>query len=218
MRRTLLILLSASFFFAFAQTALAGGGNYTFAGGTVKEQATVHAALEASSFSWSLIPATVTIHIGSYDGSYSTYGEIFLDASLLDSGRFSWGVVQHEMGHQVDFFLLDDAKRAQLQQLLGGVDWCYSTPGLKHADHGCERFASELAWAYWQSGDNAMRPSNVSDEAGAMPTAQFRALLTQLIGAPALASVPPVSTTKAFAPSVAWAAPAKPKLHGPRKR
>ncbi len=218
MRRTFLILLSAICFFAFAQSALAGGGNYSFAGGTAKEQATVHNALEASGFSWSLIPATVTIHIGPYGSSYSTYGEIFLDGSLLDSGRFSWGVVQHEMGHQVDFFLLDDAKRMQLQQLLGGVDWCYSTPGLKHADHGCERFASELAWAYWQSGDNAMRPSNASDEAGAVPTAQFRAVLTQLIGAPTLASPPPVSTTKAFAPSVPLAAPAKPKLHRFHKR
>jgi hypothetical protein len=199
MRRTFLTLVSATCFFAFAQSALAGGGSYAFAGGTPKEQATVHAALEASSFSWGLIPRTITIHIGSLGDSYSTYGQIYLDASLLDSGRFAWGVVQHEMGHQVDFFLFDDAKRAQMLQLLGGKDWCYSVTGLKHSEYGCERFASELAWAYWPSPDNSMKPSGPKDEAGAIPAAQFRAVLTQLIGAPVVPQ--PASSTKAFAPA-----------------
>lgn len=208
MRRALVTLCSAICFFAFAQSALAGGGDYAFSGGTSKEQATVHSALEASSFSWSLIPRTITIHIAAYGGSYSTYGQIYLDASLLDSGRFAWGVVQHEMGHQVDFFLLDDAKRARMMQLLGGQDWCYSVSGLKHSDYGCERFASELAWAYWQSPDNSMKPSSSTDEAGAIPVAQFRAVLTALIGAPVVAQP---STTEAFAPATKQVA-AKPKL------
>ena len=138
MRHAFLILLSALCFFAFAQSALAGGGSYAFTGGTATQQATVHSALEASSFSWGLIPRTVAIHIGSFGDSYSTFGHVFLDGPLLDSGRFSWGVVQHEMGHQVDFFLLDDTKRAAMLQLLGGQDWCYSVQGLKHAQHGCE--------------------------------------------------------------------------------
>jgi hypothetical protein len=207
MRRTLLTLSSAICFLAFAQSALAGGGSFAFTGGTANEQATVHSALEASSFKWSLIPATITIHIGAYGNSYSTYGQVYLDASLLDSGRFAWGVVQHEMGHQVDFFLLDDSKRAQLLQLLGGKDWCYSVSGLKHSDYGCERFASELAWAYWQSPDNSMKPSSATDEAGAIPVAQFRAALTQLIGAPVVAQP---TTTKAFAPATKKVA-AKPK-------
>jgi hypothetical protein len=212
MRRTLLTLFSAICFFAFAQSALAGGGSYAFSGGTPKEQATVHSALEASSFNWGLIPRTITIHIGAYGDSYSTYAQIYLDAALLDSGRFTWGVVQHEMGHQVDFLLFDDAKRAQMLQLLGGKDWCYSVSGLKHSDYGCERFASELAWAYWQSPDNSMKPSISTDEAGAMPLAQFRAVLTELIGAP-VASQP--SATKAFAPVTKVAA--KPKTK-PRRR
>jgi hypothetical protein len=203
MRRTLLTLFSAISFFAFAQSALAGGGSYAFSGGTAKEQATVHSALEASSFDWSLIPQTIAIHIGTFGDSYSTYGQVFLDASLLDSGRFAWGVVQHELGHQVDFFLFDDAKRAQLLQLLGGKDWCYSISGLKHSDYGCERFASELAWAYWQSPDNSMKPTSSSDEAGSIPVAQFRAVLTQLIGAPVVSQP---STTKAFAPATQLAA------------
>jgi hypothetical protein len=213
MRRACLTLLSATCFFAFAQPVLAGGGSFAFSGGTPSEQATVRSALEASSFNWSLIPATVSIHIGRYGDSYSTYGHVYLDASLLDSGRFAWGVVQHEVGHQVDFFLFDDAKRAQMLQLLGGQDWCYSVPGLKHSDYGCERFASELAWAYWQSPDNSMKPSGPNDEAGAIPVAQFRAVLTQLIGAPAIGA-PAVSQTassaKAFAPATKRAA-AKPR-------
>jgi len=209
MRHTLLTLFSAICFFAFAQSAMAGGGNYAFTGGTPQEQATVHSALEASSFSWSLIPSTITIHIGAYGDSYSTYGQVYLDASLLDSGRFAWGVVQHEMGHQVDFFLFDDAKRAQMLQLLGGQDWCYTVPGLKHSDHGCERFASELAWAYWASPDNSMKPASSTDEAGAIPVAQFRAVLTQLIGAPVVPQA--ASSTKAFAPAIKQVT-AKPKL------
>jgi hypothetical protein len=211
MRRTLLTLLVTICFFAFAQSALAAGGSFAFVGGTPKEQATAHAALNASSFNWSLIPSTITINIGPYGDSYSTYGQVFLDASLLDSGRFAWGVVQHELGHQVDFFLFDDAKRAQLLQLLGGKDWCYSISGLQHSDYGCERFASELAWAYWPSPDNSMKPTSSNSEAGFVPVAQFRAVLTQLIGAPV---VPQAATaTKAFAPATKHvAAKPKPKL------
>jgi hypothetical protein len=198
MRRLFLTLVVALATGVFAESALAAGGSYAFDGGTAREQATVRSALNASSFDWSLIPRTITVHIGAVDGSYSTAGDVYLDASLLDSGRFAWGVVQHEFGHQVDFFLLDDAKRALLQQQLGGQDWCYETPGLQHADHGCERFASELAWAYWQSPDNSVQ----GPEASGMPVAAFRALLAQLIGAPTTAAAAP-STAKAFAPAVA---------------
>src|SRR3954454_6669012 len=197
MRRSFLTLLSVLTFLVFAQTALAKGGSYTFAGGTAKEQTTVRAALEASTFDWNLIPRTISVHIGRIGDSYSTYGNVYLDSSLLDSGRFAWGVVQHEMAHQVDFFLLDDAKRAELLQLLGGQDWCYSVPGLAHAAYGCERFASELAWAYWQAPGNSKKPTTPDDEAAGMPIAQFRALLAQLIGG--LVESRP-TTAKAFAP------------------
>jgi hypothetical protein len=210
MRRAFLTLVSTLCFFAGAQSALASGGSYTFAGGTVKEQATVRSALNASSFNWSLIPQTISVHIGRYGDSYSTYGNVHLDASLLDSGRFAWGVVQHELSHQVDFFLLDDAKRTQLLGLLGGGDWCYSVPGLAHAAYGCERFASELAWAYWQSPDNSMKPNAPTDEAAGMPVAQFRAVLAQLLGGPVEAQPAP-STATAFAPPARKAPLAKPK-------
>jgi hypothetical protein len=198
LRRTTLTLLAAALFGVFAQSALAADGSYSFAGGTPKQQATVRAALNASSFDWDVLPRSITVHIGPIGGSYSQVGNVYLDGSLLDSGRFSWGVVQHEFSHQVDFLLFDDTKRALLNAALGGKDWCYSVVGLKHSDYGCERFASELAWAYWPSTDNVMSPASTGGESGGMPVAQFRALVAVLVGVPSLAAPPPV---KAFAPA-----------------
>ncbi len=167
-----------------AGPALAGGGNYVVAGGTPKQQAQVHQALDASAFDWNIVPVQITIHIAPGIDSEATTGNIWLDANLLDSGRFSWGVVQHEYAHQVDFFLLDEAKRAFLEQALGGKDWCYGVSGLAHEQYGCERFASTLAWAYWPSSANSMKPTSAKDESAAMAPAKFRALLVTLIGAP----------------------------------
>jgi hypothetical protein len=182
MRRLLLTVLVAACLGACAQGALAGTADeVVFAGGTPAEQSTVRAALAASSFDWSVLPQAVTVHIGAYGSSYSSPGNAYFDASLLDSGRYAWGVVQHELGHQVDFLLLDDAKRAILQQQLGGEDWCYTTAGLAHDQHACERFASELAWAYWPSADNSMAPAQTNGESDAMPVAAFRALLARLL-------------------------------------
>jgi len=164
-------------------TAVARGGTYVFDGGTAAEQAQVRAALGASSFDWSLVPAQITIHIvRGIPVAQASPGQIWLDAALLDTGRFAWATVQHEYAHQVDFFLLDDADRATLERALGGLDWCYGVP-LPHADYGCERFASTLAWSYWESPDNALRPRSPADEAGGMPPAAFRALMSQLLGA-----------------------------------
>ena len=137
MRRTFLTVLVAVCFGVFAQSALASGGSYTFVGGTAGERATVRSALDASSFDWGLIPSTITFTIAPVRNPDPTYGQVFIDPKLLDAGRFSWGVVQHEMGHQVDFFLLDDTKRQILEQRLGGQDWCYSVPGLAHSAYGC---------------------------------------------------------------------------------
>jgi hypothetical protein len=158
-----------------------GGGNYVFDGGTPQQRSTVRAALDASSFDWSLIPAQVTIHIVHGHASAATAGEIWLDPDLLNARRFAWGTIQHEYAHQVDFFLLDDAKRAQLQSALGGSNWCYGVPGLQHSEYGCERFASTLAWSYWQSSQNAMRPSSPQDESAAMAPRAFRDLLARLL-------------------------------------
>lgn len=170
---------------ALCWTALAhaGGGSYVFDGGTAAEQQQVRDALEASSFDWSLVPGTVTIHIGSYTSQEAAPGQIFLDARLLDSGPFAWGVVQHEYAHQVDFAVLDDAARARIGAALGTAIWCYGdAPPLRHDEYGCERFASTLAWAYWPSPDNCMRPATLGVESGAISPAAFRSLLVSVLG------------------------------------
>jgi len=154
----------------------ATGGRYAFAGGTPRQQAEVVRALAASSFDWDIVPACVTVHIRRGVLSHATPGEIWLDADLLDAGSVAWGVVQHEYAHQVDFFLLTPAARAELLRQLGGTVWCAQIDA-RRDQLGCERFASALAWAFWPSADNCMRPE------GARPdwTARFRKLVSGLI-------------------------------------
>jgi hypothetical protein len=167
---------------ALVQSAFAGGGNYSFDGGTRAQQATVTAALNASTFDWNVVPH-VTVHIArAIPSSEAAPGEIWLDANLLDSGKFSWGVVQHEYAHEVDFLLLDDAKRAVLAPQLGGVSWWASRRVLlAHGELSSERFASTLAWSYWTSAANSMKPSGPRDESAAMAPAAFRAALAQVL-------------------------------------
>lgn len=182
MARTLRILLVAfAASLALAGTAQARGGNYTFAGGTPAEQRQVTAALEISTFDWSIVKQQITIRIARGTASEATPGTIWLDADLLDAGRLSWGVVQHEYAHQVDFFLLTDAQRAQLLPTLGGASW-WQAGNLAHAQLASERFASTLAWAYWQSPDNVMKPAGPGDESGTVPPATFRALAASTLG------------------------------------
>ncbi|CAB4697372.1 MAG: hypothetical protein F2663_05540 [Actinobacteria bacterium] len=192
------------------ERASAAGGNYVFDGGSTAEQGQVTAALNASAFNWSLVTSQVTIHIVRNVATEATPGNIWVDANLLDAGRFSWGIVQHEYAHQVDFFLLNDTTRTTLQSSLGGQDWCYGVSGLPHSAYGCERFASVLAWSYWQSSDNALQPQRRGDESSAMAPAAFRTLMVSLLGSGA--STATISkTTLALAPTVA-AAP-KPRCH-----
>jgi len=162
--------------------------SHVFDGGTLAERQVVVSALEASAFDWGFVPGPITIHIVRGEPSRSIPHEIWLDADLLDAGRFAWGVVQHEYAHQVDYLLLDDAERATLLTRLRGRDWCHGVPGLAHSDYGCERFASTLAWSYWPSPDNSMRPAGPHDESAAMAPGRFRALMTRLIGAPSRSS------------------------------
>jgi hypothetical protein len=165
-----------------ALPAKAAGGRYVFDGGTAREQATVREALDASAFPWSLVPTEIAIHIRRGAPTGATAGTIALDADLLDSGRFAWGVVQHEYAHQVDFFLLDAARRAELASALGGRTWWRDTTGTPHDQLTSERFASTLAWSYWPSQENVMRPTSGGDEAGALPPADFRFLLEEVLG------------------------------------
>ncbi len=163
---------------AIAPAAFASGGNYAFDGGTKAEQTQVTAALNVSAFPWGIVPGPVVIHIQRNVGSSATPNQIWLDANLLDAGRFSWGVVQHEYAHQVDFALLDTATRAQLHSILGGTAW--SGPE-GHASLDCERFADLVAWSYWGSGDNVMKPLSTQDEGGQVTPAVFRAALAAIL-------------------------------------
>jgi hypothetical protein len=162
--------------------AFARKASTVFEGGTAAERAQVTRALEASSFDWRMLPQSVTVHIGRGVDSEATPGNVWLDANLLDSGRFSWGVVQHEFAHQVDFLLLSDVQRATLARLLHAPVWCdESSLDRPHSEYGCERFASMLAWAYWQSPDNVMKPSGRADESATMAPATFRSVLKGLL-------------------------------------
>jgi hypothetical protein len=155
----------------------AAHGRYSFSGGTPRERTAVVRALDASTFDWGLVRSRITIHIDRGTPSRATPGQIWLDANLLGAGRFAWGVVQHEYAHEVDFFVLTAAARAFLLAQLGGSSWC--TEGLiPHSELGCERFASTLAWAYWPSADNCMRPALK----GPTSRMRFRHLLAGLIG------------------------------------
>ena len=146
-------------------------------------------ALEVSAFDWNVVPATITIHLHKGTDTYASKGEIWVDTTRLNSGTFAWGPIQHEYAHQVDFFLLTDDQRAQLNTALGGKVWSHdaSTAALHGPDHaslGAERFASTLAWSYWQSGANSLKPTSKKDESAAMAPARFRALLEQMLGIP----------------------------------
>ena len=61
-------------------------------------------------------------------------GQIWLDASLLDSGRFSWGVVQHEYAHQVDFGAPRPTRCARSSSRSSGT-----RPGGARLDHDSAR-------------------------------------------------------------------------------
>ena len=189
---------------AFTGTARAAGGDYVIDGGTPAQQQQVRSALTASTFPWSVVPRQIVIHVASGLATQSTPGQIWLDASLLDTGVFAWGLVQHEYAHQVDFLLLNDAARTALTRVLGAKTWCWgSGPTLDHAQYGCERFASTLAWSFWQSPDNALLPRSPNDESAALPPARFKALLGALLKAgSADAQLVTIEAVVARAPSV----------------
>ena len=182
--------------------AQAAGGNYVFDGGTAYEQQQVRLALGASTFNWSVVPGQIVIHITPAPTSEAVPGAIYLDPGLLDTGEFAWGVVQHEYAHEVDFALLNDAAHAQLQNALGSTAWCYadSATPLQHNQYGCERFASTVAWAYWPSPNNCMKPAAVQGESGGMAPAAFRALVATILGSATQGAVTAPSNSIGYAP------------------
>ncbi len=182
----------------------AGPVKLTFDGGTHNEQATVRRALDISAFDWSILPGVIKVHIKPDlpDPPPTEGGDVWLDAGLLDAGVDAWGPVQHEFAHEVDK-ILTDPDRQKLWRLLGGnaIAWCPSIPKIPHWRRTCERFASMLAWAYWQSPDNTMQPSSKNDESAAAPPAQFRNLLNKLLKVHRLSELSPntqVATVQSY--------------------
>jgi hypothetical protein len=179
MRRLLALVPLAATLLVVAPTGHATGRPIVFDGGTASEHAQVTSALAVSSFDWDVLPP-ITVHIQTDSESSAIPGEIWLDARLLDAGRFSWGVVQHEFAHEVDFLVLTASQRSVLQKLLGAKTWCDVTRELPHSAYGCERFASTLAWSFWQSRDNCMRPESRRDESAAVSPAAFRSAIARI--------------------------------------
>lgn len=185
MRRLLAFLPLAATLLVSASAGGAADPPIVFDGGTASQRVQVVSALAVSHFDWSILPR-VTVHIAPDSDSFAIPGEIWLDARLLDAGRFSWGVVQHEFAHEVDFLVLTSQQRAFFQKLLGARTWCDVTRELPHSAYGCERFASTLAWSFWRSRDNCMRPESRRDEAAAVSPAVFTAAIAQVLRPAAL--------------------------------
>jgi hypothetical protein len=210
-KRLLVQLSIAAATLAIAPAAFAAGGNYVFDGGSQAEQTQVTAALNASSFPWGVVPGPVVVHIQRDVASAAAPDQIWLDANLLDSGRFSWGVVQHEYAHQVDFALLDDASRAQLHAILGGAAWSGAEG---HSNLDSERFADLVSWAYWSSTDNVMKPLSAQDEGGQATPTVFRATLAAILpGLPTAFPAPALVVKAAPAIRATAAVSVKPAKH-----
>ncbi|HSX22142.1 MAG TPA: hypothetical protein VLE97_05125 [Gaiellaceae bacterium] len=129
--RALVVALAVAAVLGFSSNALASGGNYTVDGGTPFERLQVESALGASGFDWSMVQTLVTIHVArGVGGSHSLPGQIWLDSTVLDTGAFSWGVVQMEYAQQVQFALVTPEMRGPLTTLLGAQQWCYEDMSL----------------------------------------------------------------------------------------
>jgi hypothetical protein len=189
--RLTLVLATALAGAVVSPAAQAAGGHYTFDGGTAAQRNQVTLALDASSFDWNVVPGVVTIHIVRAVSTEAAPGQIWIDANLLDAGRFAWGVVQHEYAHEVDFLVLTPRMRARLSAELGGLSW-WANGSAPHGALSSERFADEVAWSYWTTGDNCMEPLDANDEGGQLPPRAFRTLLgAVLAGGRDLAAVKP---------------------------
>jgi hypothetical protein len=165
-------------------SALAKGGHYTIEGGTEFEQSQVKQALDRSLFNWDVVTQAVTIKIEPGHRDEAWPGLIYLDPARLDWGLTSWGTVQHEFAHQVDFFVLTDAQRADLTSFLGAASWLPppNWDGVTgHDQIGRERFASTFAWTFWpDSWGNDQSPRYKPAESGAVSAEPFKAKMVSL--------------------------------------
>ena len=145
----------------FVASTYAVGGNYTVIG-TPEQEGVVRGALDISRYDWSRVPhVTIRIVPELVNEAEAVPGEIRVRADILNYGRASWGTIQHEYAHQVDFFLMTDAMRVEAMRFFGLSVW--HDPTLPHDRQAAELFASTLAWVYWPSVKNLMRRETRGD-------------------------------------------------------
>jgi hypothetical protein len=165
-------------------TAQAAGGDYVFEGGSVEARETVRAALEISRFDFDRVPSRITMKITNCGCAGARPGLIVLDENVVTDTslgeRYSWGLIQHEYAHQIDYFLLDDDDRTAVRRVLGGKAWCYEKEGLSHDANACERFADVVSWAFWPSEDNVLR-DNAKAFAPEFTAKEARAFVNRLL-------------------------------------
>lgn len=176
----------------------AAAADVRFDGGTPFEQQQVTQALASWRVDTSSLP-TITVHVvppsdphlgnGAAAG-YSIPGDVWLSSYWLDFGQAGWGFVQHEFGHELDYYVLTDAQRAELMKLFGASTWCdHSQP---YTERACEWFASELSWAFWPTQTNLQDPGTTNGLSGHVDPAKLRALIESF----GLAQPQRVCTTK----------------------
>jgi hypothetical protein len=197
-----------------ADVSQAAHPEVSFHGGTPWQRTEVKRALAASSFPWSVLPP-IEVRIAAGAATQALPGVVILDANLVDMGSFSWGVIQHEFAHQLDFLMLDDAGRKSLQRILGGQAWCWHEVGYEvaHGYLGCERFASTVAWTFWQSAENALQPGD--ETVVPVDVARFTRALSTALG---VSVTPPSRLAMSSSRERRQARLARPSALGPRAR
>jgi hypothetical protein len=177
MFRTLLATCAVAL--TLAAPALASGGHYTVDGGTEFEQAQVRLALDVSKFDFDQVPDLIRIHIQPGETTESLPGDIWVGADWFKLTPTTWGFIQHEYAHQLDFFVLTAAQRAEAATLLGASRWDFDGE-LAHEDYGAERFASLLAYTFWPERTSAESPELDADTRAALANTTIRAFQSML--------------------------------------
>src|SRR5438034_2637488 len=122
-------------------------------------------------------PATSPAEGGNYTFDGGTKKERGTVVSALEASSFDWSLLPGSIAIHI---VHGEPSRSLPHRIWFDADLLESVPGLAHDQYGCERFASTLAWSFWPSPENSMRPTHRGDELAAMAPAKFRALVTKL--------------------------------------
>ena len=175
----------------------ARGGHYAFDGGTPASRPRCASRSRSAASTGTSCPTTVTIHLHRGSGSYATPGAIWIDTELARLRHVRVGPDPARVRPPGRLLpsrrrTAQRAERRARRARLVGEPGRRRLHGPDHASLGAERFASTLAWSYWQSPANSLTPTSKKDESAAMAPASFRALLARVLGIPN--PVPPVVT------------------------